>query len=152
ARAEVGEEVVGPNFAELWVSIGDYAGDHAKARRKIEAVMDRHPGFDCDLLTYLQERIKEVLAGTGAAVVLRIYGPDLAGLRQMAQDVRQAIEEGPQGQGRVPGVVELRVESQVLVPQIELVLDPQRAAAFGLTPGKVVSDLTTLLNGAKVGE
>ena len=28
--------------------------------------MARHPGFEHDLLTYLQERIKEVLTGTGA--------------------------------------------------------------------------------------
>src|SRR5262249_1372003 len=103
ARAEIGEEVVGPNFAELWISLGDYDGDHAAARKQIEEVMARHPGFDHDLLTYLQERIKEVLSGTGASIVLRIYGKDLAGLRRKAQEVRKAIEEGPNGEGKVPG-------------------------------------------------
>ena len=67
----MGEEVYGPNFSELWVSLGDYAGDHRAARAQIEGVMARHPGFEHDLLTYLQERIKEVLTGTGATVVLR---------------------------------------------------------------------------------
>src|SRR5262249_21744062 len=77
ARAEVGEEVVGPNFAELWISLGNYDGDQAAARREIERVMAKHPGFQYDLLTYLKERIKEVLSGTGSTVVLRIYGPEL---------------------------------------------------------------------------
>src|SRR5262249_26936682 len=131
ARAEVGEEVVGPNFAELWISLGENPRDYAAARRDIEAVMARHPGFDHDLLTYLQERIKEVLSGAGASVVMRIYGPDLAELRQLAQQVRQAIE-GTEGQGKVPGVVDLRVEPQVLVPQMELVLDPLKTTAYGL--------------------
>src|SRR5262245_7820227 len=92
ARAEVGEEVVGPNFAELWVSLKPDTPDYSAARKQIEEVMDRHPGFEHDLLTYLQERIKEVLSGTGASVVLRIYGPDLAQLRAKAQAVRAAIE------------------------------------------------------------
>lgn len=151
ARAEVGEEVVGPNFAELWVSLGDYPGDYAGARRQIERVMARHPGFQHDLLTYLQERIKEVLTGAGASIVLRIYGPDLAVLRSKADQVRHAIE-GSAGQEGVAGVVDLRVEPQVLVPQIELVLEPTQTAAYGLTPAAVVDQASTLINGTKVGE
>jgi CzcA family heavy metal efflux pump len=150
ARAEVGEEVVGPNFAELWVSIGDFHGDYKKARSQIEDVMARHPGFEYDLLTYLQERIKEVLSGTGATVVLRMYGPDLATLRSKAQQIKQAIEGGPEG--KVEGVVDLRVESQVLVPQLELRIDPYRARALGLTPADVFDSVYTLLNGSRVGE
>jgi CzcA family heavy metal efflux pump len=145
ARAEAGEEVVGPNFSELWVSLGDFQGDYAAARREIEAVMARHPGFEHDLLTYLQERIKEVLSGVGASVVLRIYGPDLATLRGRAAAVRQAIEG-------TPGVKDLKVEAQALVPQLELVIDPYRASALGLTPGAIVDNLTTLINGSRVGE
>jgi CzcA family heavy metal efflux pump len=145
ARAEAGEEVVGPNFAELWISLGESYGDYAEAKKKILDVMGRHAGFDHDLLTYLQERIKEVLSGAGAAIVLRIYGPDLAVLRQKAQEVRQAVEG-------VPGVIDLRVEPQVLVPQLELSLDLARAASYGLTPGAVMDNVTTLVNGVKVGE
>jgi Cu/Ag efflux pump CusA len=151
ARAEIGEEVVGPNFAELWISLGDYEGDYATARRQIEDVMARHAGFEHDLLTYLQERIKEVLSGTGAAVVVRVYGPDLAMLRSKAQQVRQAIEGSGEVE-RVPGVVDLRVEPQVLVPQLELVVNPSRAAAHGLTPRGILDAVSTLVNGARVGE
>src|SRR5262249_31347134 len=50
--AERGEEVVGPNFAELWVSLDpDYPGDYDAARKRIEDVMADHPGFQHDLLT-----------------------------------------------------------------------------------------------------
>src|SRR5262249_40074364 len=73
-RAEVGEEIYGANFSELWVSLGDFHGDYPGARKKIERVMAKHPGFQHDLQTYLQERIREVVGGgTGAAIVLRIY-------------------------------------------------------------------------------
>ena len=49
-------------------------------------------------------------------------------------------------------MVDLKVEAQVLVPQLELVLDPYRIAAVGLTPGAVVDAVATLVNGSKVGE
>jgi Cu/Ag efflux pump CusA len=52
----------------------------------------------------------------------------------------------------VPGVVDLRVEAQVLVPQIEVVLDPVKLGAYGLTPGQVLGGVTTLVNGTPVAE
>jgi Cu/Ag efflux pump CusA len=67
--------------------------------------------------------------------------------------VRAAID-GTDGSGRgaIPGVVNLKVEAQVLVPQIEVVIDPSRAAAHGLTPGAIADALNTLMKGDKVGE
>jgi Cu/Ag efflux pump CusA len=99
----------------------------------------------------LQERIKEVLSGTGAAVVLRIYGPDLLVLRDKAKAVQEAID-GVGGKGRVPGVVDLKVEPQVNVPQLRLQFDLDRLAAYGLTAAGVADTVATLLNGTKVGE
>lgn len=151
ARAEVGEEIYGANFSELWVSIDGF-DDYAAARRKIELVMARHPGFEHDLLTYLQERIKEVLSGTGASVVLRIYGPELHGLRQRAAEVKDRIENGTNKEGPVSGVVNLKMEPQVLVPQLNLTFEPYKMAAYGLKPKEVGDMLSTYLNGTTVAE
>jgi Cu/Ag efflux pump CusA len=98
-----------------------------------------------DLLTYLKERIKEVLTGAGASIVVRIYGPDLEGLRAKAAEVSQTM-------GGVEGVTNLKVEQQVLVPQIEVRLRADAASRFGLTPGDVRRAATTLVKGQKVGE
>lgn len=152
ARAELGEEVHGANFAELWVSLGDFQGDYAAARHKIEAVMADHPGFEHDLLTYLQERIKEVLSGASASIVLRIYGPELDGLRDRAAQVRDVIASGPKGEGKVAGVIDLKIEPQVLVPQLELSFDTYRMADYGLKAKEVSDTLATFLNGTTVAE
>jgi len=151
ARAVIGEEVVGTNFAEVWVSMRDDAGDYDSTRKRIALICSRHAGFEHDLLTYLQERIKEVLSGTGASVVLRIYGPDLATLRRKADEVRRAIE-GSSGEGKVAGVIDLKIESQALVPQLDMTLDPARLSRYGLSPKTVLDAVTTYLNGEKVGE
>jgi CzcA family heavy metal efflux pump len=143
-RAEVADEVVGPNFTELWISV-DPKKDHDKTMAGIQKVIDGYPGLFRDVLTYLKERIKEVLTGAGATVVVRLYGPDLAVLRAKAGEVNAVM-------GKVPGVTNLKIEAQILVPQLQVRLKPEAAARFGLTPGDVRRAATTLIRGQKVGE
>jgi Cu/Ag efflux pump CusA len=143
-RAEVADEVVGPNFTELWISI-DPDAPYEPTVAKIQSVVDGYPGLVRDLLTYLKERIKEVLTGAGASIVVRLYGPDLEGLRAKAAEIGKTI-------GGVEGVTNLKVEQQVLIPQIEVQLKSGAAARFGLTPGDVRRAATTLIKGQKVGE
>jgi Cu/Ag efflux pump CusA len=143
-RAEVADEVVGPNFTELWISM-DPGVDYDATVAKVQAAVDGYPGLQRDLLTYLKERIKEVLSGSGASIVVRLYGPDLATLRSKAQEIGNTMKE-------VDGVSDLKVEAQVLVPQIEVRFKPEAADRFGLTPGDVRRAATTLIKGTKVGE
>lgn len=144
-RAEVADEVVGPNFTELWISVDDSKVDHATTMAQIQGVIDGYPGLYRDVLTYLKERIKEVLTGAGATIVVRIFGPDLATLRDKAQEVSKVM-------GGVTGVTNLKVEPQILVPQLDVRLRPEAAARFGLTPGDVRRAATTFVKGLKVGE
>ncbi len=143
-RAEIADEVVGTNFAELWISV-DPRVPYDPTVRKIQAVVDGYPGLYRDVLTYLRERIKEVLTGASATVVARVAGPDLAGLHRGAARGRDTI-------ATVPGVVDLKVQPQVLVPQIEVRSRPEAAARVGLTPEDVQRTVTTLVNGIRVGE
>ncbi len=143
-RAEVADEVVGPNFTELWISL-DRDVDYQSKVAEIQEVVDGYPGLYRDLLTYLRERIKEVLTGASASIVVRIYGDDMEKLREHAHRVRDAIAD-------VPGVSDLKVEQQVLVPQLDVRLKPAVAEQFGLTAGDVRRAATTLIKGRTVGE
>jgi CzcA family heavy metal efflux pump len=143
-RAEVADEPVGPNFTELWISIPEDAPYEPTVKR-IADVVYAYPGLYRDLLTYLRERIKEVLTGASGSIVVRLYGPDTAVLRAKAKEVEAAMKD-------VPGVTNLKVEPQVLVAQIDVRLRLDDLAKFGLTPGHVRRASTTLLKGQKVGE
>jgi Cu/Ag efflux pump CusA len=75
-RAEVADEVVGPNFTELWISL-DPDVPYAPTVARIRETVDGYPGLYRDVQTYLQERVKEVLTGSSGAIVVRLFGPDL---------------------------------------------------------------------------
>ena len=48
----------------------------------------------------------------------------------------------------VPGIVDLQVEKQALVPQLQVRIDHRKVAQAGLTPGEAVRMLQTLTDGA----
>jgi CzcA family heavy metal efflux pump len=143
-RAEVADEVYGPNFTELWISI-DPEVDYDATVARVQEAVDGYPGLYRDLLTYLTERIKEVLTGASGAIVVRIYGPNLEVLRGTAQQVAGVMSE-------IAGVTNLKVEPQVLIPQIVVTLKPDVIAQFGLTHGDIRRATTTLIRGTQVGE
>ena len=72
------------------------------------------------MLTYLRERIKEVLTGAAATIVIRIYGPNLDVLRGKAAEVAGTMRD-------IEGVSNLQVEPQVQVPQVEIKMRPDAA-------------------------
>ena len=143
-RAEAADEVVGPNFTELWISL-DESVDYDASVARIKDVIDGYPGLYRDVLTYLRERIKEVLTGAGATVVVRIFGPDQVELRAAAKRVRVSV-------AAIDGVADLKVEQQVMVPQIQVIPRAADLATFGLTAGEVRRQAQTLVAGQKVGE
>ncbi len=143
-RATVADEVVGPNFTELWISIDDKI-DYDKTVSQVQTIVDGYPGLYRDLLTYLTERIKEVLTGTSASIVVRVFGPDMDELRDRADAVAAQIKP-------IEGVTTLKVEPQVLVPQISVHIRPAAASQLNLTPGVLMRAVSTLVNGTQVGE
>ena len=75
-QALIMDEVVGMYFGENWISV-DPSVDYDETVRTIQTTVDGYPGLFRDLLTYLKERIREVLTGTSDAIVVRIFGRDL---------------------------------------------------------------------------
>jgi len=143
-RAEVADEVVGSNFTELWVSI-DPDVDYEKTVATIQHTMHGYSGIFTDVQTYLKERSKEVLSGTSSSIVVRLFGPDLDVLRERAEDIKQTMQS-------VEGIADLKVEPQVLIPQIEIRLKHGASQQYGINSNDIRKVTSMVLKGTKVGE
>lgn len=143
-RAEVADEVVGPNFTELWVSI-DPDANYEKTVTAIENTMQGYSGIFTDVQTYLKERSKEVLSGTSSSIVVRLFGPDLSILREQADKIKLTMET-------IDGISDLKIEPQVLVPQIEIRLKKAAAQQYGINTSDIRKVTSMVLKGTKVGE
>ncbi len=138
------DEVVGIDFGENWISV-DPSVDYDETLAKVQEVVDGYPGLNRDVLTYLKERIREVLTGSSEAITIRIYGQDLPQLQETADEVNEILAS-------VPGVTENHVESLKDIPQVSVVVDLKEAQRYGLKPGDVRRTAARLLAGEEVGD
>ena len=143
-RAVQSDEVVGINFTENWVSV-DEAADYDTTLAAIQEVVDGYPGLYRDVLTYLKERIREVLTGSSEAIVIRIYGPDLGTLREKASELQEALRG-------IDGMIDLHTELQEDIPHIAIEVDLEAAARYAVTPGEVRRAQATLVAGLEVSD
>src|SRR3954449_9167932 len=139
----LGEEIVGQNFGEHWISI-DPKADYDKTIARIREVVVANPGLFRNVQTYMRERIEEVLTeGSGEPVVVRIFGPGLGGLRSTAADVQKALS-------KVKGLTELQTGLQAEVPQIDVTVRVPVARRCGVKPGDVRRAAAALLASEEV--
>lgn len=143
-QALLADEVVGINFAEIWVSV-DPNVDYDPTVAQIQHVVDGYPGLRRDVQTYLKERTKEVLTGAGESIVVRIFGPDLEVLRTKATEVQKVL-------GETQGVIDEHISLQVPIPQIDVTVKLAEAQKHGLKPGDVRRAAATLVAGEEVGD
>jgi len=143
-NALLGDEPYGVYFGENWISV-DPSVDYDKTHSAVEDVVNGYPGIYRDVLTYLKERIREVLTGTSDAITIRISGQDLDVLRQKASEVNELL-------GQIPGVIENHVEFQDTIPQIEVEVDLDAAREHGVKPGDVRRAAAWMIGGEEAGD
>lgn len=143
-QAFAADEVVGVNFGENWISV-DPSVDYDETLTSIQEIVDGYPGIHRDVQTYLKERVREVLTGTGYSIVVRVYGDDLAVLKQQADKVKTVL-------GGIEGAIGAKVALQVNVPQVDVEVDLEAANRYGLKPGDVRRAAATLVAGEEVGD
>ena len=93
----------------------------------------------------ISHRLDHMLSGVRAQIALKIFGDDLDTLRTLAEQLRERL-------ATIPGLVDLQVERQVRIPQVQVTVDYQRAALYGVTPSQVTEALEALSNGRVVSQ
>ena len=142
-RAVTGDQVVGINSSQIWVSI-DPAADYDKTLAAVRETIEGYPGSERSMHTYLRDKVSEVLTGTGTAIVVRLFGPKRDVLRQMAEEVTAAL-------AGIRGIADLRAEDQVEEPHVQVKVDLDAAGKAGVKPGDVRRASATIFSGLTVG-
>lgn len=139
-RAELDEHAEGVHSAEIDVDLKRSARDREAVMADIRARLAVLPA-QVAIGQPISHRLDHLLSGVRAQIALKIFGDDTDTLRGLAEQMRQGLSG-------VPGLVDLTVEKQVLIPQITVRLDHRKAAQVGLSPGEAVRVLQALTDGA----
>ncbi|MFP5430549.1 MAG: efflux RND transporter permease subunit [Gammaproteobacteria bacterium] len=139
-RAELDEHAEGVHSAEIDVDLKRSGRDREAIMADIRDKLAVLPA-QVAIGQPISHRLDHLLSGVRAQIALKIYGDDTDTLRGLAEQMRARL-------ATVPGLVDLTVEKQVLIPQITVRIDHRKAAELGLTPGEAVRVLQALTDGA----
>ncbi|QDU26930.1 Cobalt-zinc-cadmium resistance protein CzcA [Anatilimnocola aggregata] len=145
-RAELDEHAEGVNMSEIIISFDQHSGrDREEVLAELREELTQVPGVVIAVEQPLQHLISHMLSGIKAQVGIKLYGDDLTILRRAAKEMEAAMQD-------VPGVKDLMVEQQVEIPQLQIELNRDQLARYGLSSDDVNAFVETALNGRTVSE
>ena len=143
-RAELDEHAEGVHSAEIDVDLKRSGRDREVITADIRARLSVLPA-QVAIGQPISHRLDHLLSGVRAQIALKIFGEDTDTLRGLGEQMRQGLSG-------IPGLVDLTVEKQVLIPQITVRIDQRKLAQTGLSPGEAVRVLKALTDGAHGAE
>ena len=143
-RAELDEHAEGVHSSEIDVDLKRSERDREEVMADIRARLSTIPA-SVAIGQPISHRLDHLLSGVRAQIALKIYGDDIDTLRGLAEALRARLVT-------VPGLVDLSVERQVLIPQIKILVDYRKAAQYGLAPGQLLTSLETLSEGKHIAQ
>jgi len=144
-RPEAGSHPHPVNYAEIHIELRPFGEwkEFASKDELIEAIAARlkpFPGVQLNFTQPIQNAFDELLSGIKAQLAIKIYGEDLAVLRTKAEEVRGAIDS-------IAGLVDLSAEQSFGQPQVQIVVDREACARYGVTVSQIMEMVELAVGG-----
>lgn len=141
-RAELDEHAEGVHYSEMDVDLKKSKRSRDEIIQDIRERLKVLPA-NSNVGQPISHRLDHLLSGVRAQIALKVVGDDLDTLRNIANDLRERLS-------RVPGITDLQIEKQVLIPQIKIHVDYDQAARYGIAPGALLRSLQQQIEGEKI--
>ncbi len=144
-RAEKDDHVMPVSVNEFDVEFHDTGRSREVVFAEIRTLLKTIPGTFLNVGQPIGHRLSHMLSGVSAKIAVKIFGPDLAVLREKGAQVRDLAKT-------IPGLTDVNLEAQVPIPQIKIEVNRERAVAYGVQPGTLNEQVSTLLGGKTLAE
>ena len=143
-RAELDEHAEGVHSSEIDVDLLPSERSRDEVLEDIREKLSVIPG-QIAIGQPISHRLDHLLSGVRAQLAIKLFGDDLESLRISAASIRSKLEE-------IPGLVDINIEKQVLIPQLSVSLKYSELSKYGLTPGSALRQLNILTEGTSVAD
>ncbi len=147
--AEVATDPMGIELSDIFLALKP-RDQWKKARTqeelviKLDALLKDFPGLNKVFTQPIEMRMNEMIAGIRSDIGIKIYGDDLETLRRISDDVQTVLKN-------IPGVGEISGEQITGQPVLQVKVDQQAVARYGV-PTREVLSMVEAVGGRKVGE
>lgn len=143
-RAELDEHADGVHSSELIVRLKKLNRPQAEVVADLRKTLSVVPAT-ISVGQPISHRLEHAMSGVQAQIAVKLFGEDLDTLGALAEQFRKSA-------AAVPGITDLAIEKQGRVPQIQVRIDYNRAALYGVRPSEVTDALERLTIGQKVSK
>lgn len=142
-RAEEDEHALGVNTTELEVTLKPSTRHKEDIVADIREKLGSIPGVIINIGQPISHRIDFITSGIRAQIAIKIFGDDLNILRQKAAEMQNLIKD-------VEGIADLQMEQQLLIPQIHINFDRDKARQHGVMIGEAAEHAELALQGQTI--
>jgi heavy metal efflux system protein len=103
------------------------------------------PGIEFNFSQYLQDNVAEAVSGVKGENSIKLFGNDLRAITDTANKIRAVLAS-------VPGIADLAVFTSLGQPTIQIDVDRERAARYGLAPGDINAAIHAAIGGQAAGD
>ncbi len=149
-RPDDGTDPTGPFNTEFYVPLKPFDSWPAGIDKEIlvqqldTALKAQFPGIDFGFSQNIEDAIEEVETGVKGENAAKLFGHDLATLEKSANEIRAAL-------ATVPGITDLSIYRTLGQPTVEIRIDRQRAARYGLAPSDINATVEAAIGGKAAG-
>ena len=102
------------------------------------------PGVSFNFSQYIEDNVEEAASGVKGENSVKLFGPDLGTLEQLATKIRAAMWE-------VKGIVDLAIFDSLGQVTLDIDIDRDRAARYGLAVGDIAPMIQAGIGGQQAG-
>jgi heavy metal efflux system protein len=128
---------------EQWRSV--FHQDKVELIAAMNREVSKLPGVFWNFSQPIEDNVDETLTGTKGGLAVKLFGPDLTVLEEKADEMKAAME-------KVPGISDLGVQRDTGQPNLNITVDRQACARFGINVADVQDAVQTAVGGNAVSQ
>ncbi len=134
-RAEISEDPMGPEQNDVFVMLKpprQWTGGRSKAEliEALNADLSEIPGIRLSFSQPIALRVNELISGVKSDLAVKVFGPDLAVLKQFADRAAAAVAQ-------VEGARDVKVEQVAGMSQLDVEPNREAMARYGINVGDI---------------
>lgn len=149
-RSDLANDWMGVHQTDVWVVLEptDEWRDGVNKQDIIEMIrpyLETEPGLSYNFTQPIAMRVDELTSGVKSDIAVKIFGEDLDVLNKVGEDVASIL-------GDIPGTDNFLLEQSVGQPYLNIEIDREAVASYGLNVNNVQQVVETGIGGSVIGE
>jgi heavy metal efflux system protein len=107
--------------------------------------LEKYPGAFWNFSQPIEDNVDETMTGTKGGLAVKLYGPDLDVLEDKGEQIKEAMAQ-------IPGIHDLGLQRDTGQPNLDLSVDRQAAARFGINVADIQDAVQTAVGGFPVSQ